>query len=392
MKRLILIATLAAGLTLSVLAQGAIPQPIYFWGNVAAPVKGPGQPPATEVVRPSLILLFADGSSDVDHLHWTGWGSSVAHAKGISSASNGIPNMAQGKRIKKPAQVTLSSPGPFQGHEVYRCFTLTVAPATTSAPRCLTDQGGYWFLAATRPKVSPAPTTTTSKARGAEFLSPIPNLGLSCSMANGVNLGVAEVGVACETQIPPRSVSMGANGRLKICMVTTTNGCVGNPGIGTPTLAYGKQVTVGPFRCRSEKTGVACIVIKSGKGFLINRAGVTPVGGATVGGATLTSALFFSPDRKVSCEMEDPPTNGYYVYCNASFLHAAGLGPDGLAQICNSGCLGMDDPSTPTLGYGKQITVGRFRCSSTTTGITCIVIQSRRGFLINDTKVIPVGL
>jgi hypothetical protein len=111
MKRLILVAALAAGSTLTVVAEGAIPQPIYFWGNVAATVSAPGQPSALpEVIRPPAILLAADGSADVEHLHWTGWGSSVAHANGISSASNGIPNMAHGKRIKSPAQVTLSNP------------------------------------------------------------------------------------------------------------------------------------------------------------------------------------------------------------------------------------------------------------------------------------------
>src|SRR5206468_12122087 len=128
------------------LAQGAIPQPIYFWGSVAATIRAPGQPSAPEVIRPSVIGMFADGSWDIDHLHWTGWRSSVAHANGISSASNGIPNMAQGKRIKKPAQVTLSNPGLFQGHEVYRCFALTVPAPATSEHLCLTDHRGVWFL------------------------------------------------------------------------------------------------------------------------------------------------------------------------------------------------------------------------------------------------------
>ena len=80
-------------------AEGAIPPPIYFWGSVAATISAPGQPPAPEVIRPTVIGIFADGSWDLQGLRWTGWGSSVAHAVGISSASNGIPNMAQGKRI-----------------------------------------------------------------------------------------------------------------------------------------------------------------------------------------------------------------------------------------------------------------------------------------------------
>jgi hypothetical protein len=174
MKRLIFATALALGLMLPAMA-GAIAQPIYFWGSVAAPLKSPGQPSATpEVIRPSLILLTEDGSSDLDDLHWTGWGSSVAHATGISSASNGIPNMAQGKRIKKPARVTLSNPGLFQGHEVYRCFTLTVPPAATSEGLCLTDQGGSWVLAEAPQKqkgstpiaTTPPTTPTTAAAAG----------------------------------------------------------------------------------------------------------------------------------------------------------------------------------------------------------------------------------
>ena len=47
---------------------------------------------------------------------------------------------------------------------------------------------------------------------------------------------------------------------------------------GTPTLAYGRQITVGRFRCLSLQIGVRCTVIQSGKGFLINRDGVTRVG------------------------------------------------------------------------------------------------------------------
>lgn len=127
-------------------AQRALPQPIYFWGSVAATIRAPGQPPEPEVTRPALIFIFADGSWAIERLHWTGWGSSVAHATGTSSASNGIPNMAEGKRIKAPAQITLSSPGRFYGHEVYRCVVLTVPPPATNEHLCLKDQHGYWFL------------------------------------------------------------------------------------------------------------------------------------------------------------------------------------------------------------------------------------------------------
>lgn len=147
MKRLILAVMVALGLALPVAGQGAIPRPLYFWGSVAATIKAPGQSALPLVIRPSVIVLFADGSWDVDHLRWTGWGSGVARASGISSASNGVPNQAQGKRIKTPARVTLSNPGRFGGHEAYRCFQLTVPSYPASDQHlCLTGHAGYWFF------------------------------------------------------------------------------------------------------------------------------------------------------------------------------------------------------------------------------------------------------
>lgn len=121
-------------------------QPTYFFGSVAATIKMPGMPVQGEVIRPSRIYLFADGSWALVKLHWTGWGSKLAHANGTSSASNGIPNQAQGKRILTPAQITLSSRGLFFGREVYRCFRLKVRPPATELHGCLTGHHGYWTL------------------------------------------------------------------------------------------------------------------------------------------------------------------------------------------------------------------------------------------------------
>lgn len=95
-------------------------------------------------VRPELIYLYADGGWNLEKLQWTGWGTNVAHATGLSSASNGIPNMAEGKRIIKPAQVTLSKPGQVRGHRVYRCFRLTIPSSPKSNQSlCLQKSGGY---------------------------------------------------------------------------------------------------------------------------------------------------------------------------------------------------------------------------------------------------------
>jgi hypothetical protein len=126
---------------------GSTPQRLYFWGSVCATIKGPGRPTEALVSRPSLIGLFCDGSWYIEHLHWTGWGKSVAHGSGISNASNGIPSQAAGKRIKRRAQMTLSHPGRFGTHEVYRCFQLTVPGHRSSDLHgCLQHDGSYWLI------------------------------------------------------------------------------------------------------------------------------------------------------------------------------------------------------------------------------------------------------
>ena len=78
----------------------------------------------------------------------------------------------------------------------------------------------------------------------------------------------------CQTNSPPQSVHMSASGVLTNCTGTS---CLGNAGIGTPTLAYGQTAGIGPFSCLSAASGVTCTV-PSGRGFTISSAGITPVG------------------------------------------------------------------------------------------------------------------
>jgi hypothetical protein len=137
----VLAATL--GFALSVAAHAAIPQPVYFFTNTTQPLDK--QNPL--VIRPSGFLLFQDGQWVLEHLHWKHWGSRVARATGISNTSDGIPDAARGKRTKTPAHVTLSKPGRFRGHEVYRCFTLTI-PAHPAANQhlCIKRAGSLFLL------------------------------------------------------------------------------------------------------------------------------------------------------------------------------------------------------------------------------------------------------
>jgi hypothetical protein len=72
----------------------------------------------------------------------------------------------------------------------------------------------------------------------------------------------------------PQSVRMDPSGAFSVC---TGESCLGNPGLGQATLAYGQTAGIGPFTCVSEVSGVTCRVT-SGRGFTISSSGVTPTG------------------------------------------------------------------------------------------------------------------
>lgn len=266
-----LIATIVA-LSLSVLADataGASPATvaptIYFYSNIPATITAQN-PPA---VHPSLVPITEDGSSVLEDLHWTGWGSSVARAVGVNSSSTCQPNCATGHRINSAVRITVSNPGQLLGYEVYRCFQL----AFPSSPRsdeqeCIGRLGSrYAYVNSKAPLPSP-PSVPTA----AEFYS-VP--GWSC--------GMSSEGVGCESA-REETVHLLPSGEADICHAKATstnpNPCdVGNPGLGVPTISYGAQLTVAPFRCSFSREGLTCIVIKLERGFrLINPATVIRVG------------------------------------------------------------------------------------------------------------------
>jgi hypothetical protein len=154
------------------------------------------------------------------------------------------------------------SPGP----DTATTSTSTTAASTTSSSAAVSTTTS-----------SPTPTTTSGvpmpfvpmqTATGGEFLSPSGNI--SCE----VDFSPTDQGALCLTLEPPRSVNMTVDGTLTQCAGAQ---CLSNAGLGTPTLAYGTETGVGPFRCVSATTGITCTVT-SGKGFTINSAGITPVG------------------------------------------------------------------------------------------------------------------
>jgi hypothetical protein len=99
------------------------------------------------------------------------------------------------------------------------------------------------------------------------FLSPSRNI--SCEIDVRQNYNMPDV-TYCQSNSPPQSVHMSADGTVTPC---TGEGCVGNPGIGTPILAYGQSASLGPFTCVSQTDGVTCTVA-SGHGFTISSSGI----------------------------------------------------------------------------------------------------------------------
>ncbi len=58
------------------------------------------------------------------------------------------------------------------------------------------------------------------------------------------------------------------------------------------------------------------------------------------------------------------------------------------ADSCNLGNAGLN---TPTFGYGRRVTVGRFRCAVLRNGVMCTTTSSGKGFLFNPNRAVRVG-
>ena len=146
-------------------------------------------------------------------------------------------------------------------------------------PRCIPSGGSHarvWHWGGTRFVAGAWKQVTAPKPTAvAQFYSPSRNI--ECGMVDRASGGVA--GVTCWTLRPMQRVGLNVSGKLTICVHRGTR-CTADLG-DTPRpqrLAYGKQIVVGRFRCLSMQSGVKCVVINSGKGFLINRTGITRVG------------------------------------------------------------------------------------------------------------------
>jgi hypothetical protein len=135
---------------------------------------------------------------------------------------------------------------------------------------------------------SSTPSTTTSPLTTTTASAPVvmqtvpmqtPTEGASYSPSGNINCEIDFSStlqqVFCESIAPPQSVKMTVDGTLTKC---SGEMCLGNAGVNTPTLAYGTETGVGPFRCVSATSGVTCTA-ERGTGFEISNSGVQQVGG-----------------------------------------------------------------------------------------------------------------
>jgi hypothetical protein len=235
---------------------------IYFYANVGNPI-GQNNPP---LVRPSRLIIFLDGSWVIENLRWSGWGASVTHATGVGTVRR------NGTSRSVAAQLTVSRPTLLFGRQVYSCFRLTI-PSTPAANLndCIRRAGSLYIYGPAGTTAAPA---TASPKTDVRFHTPSRNI--SCELFDDKT---SHAEVACLMLSPQAVVRLSPSGRVTICQHQPQNRCTGNFGEGGPfrQLAYGSSTKAGRFRCSSETQGVTCVVIATGRGFLINRDGVTRV-------------------------------------------------------------------------------------------------------------------
>lgn len=169
--------------------------------------------------------------------------------------------------MKQPSAASISAAGSDirQTLPVYRPDDRRCCPSGGTKTR-------IWHWNGTRFTVGPWKQVTRGKGEPSRFDSPSHNI--HCFIFDGS--GDYSRGVGCHSDTPRRIVNMAANGQLKVR--GTPKAWCGCDDPDFPPLGYGKQITVGRFRCVSQRSGMRCVVVQSGKGFLISRSGVHRVG------------------------------------------------------------------------------------------------------------------
>ncbi|MCW2989546.1 MAG: hypothetical protein JWM73_140 [Solirubrobacterales bacterium] len=100
--------------------------------------------------------------------------------------------------------------------------------------------------------------------------------------------------------------------------------------------------------------------------------------------ASAKVSWFHSPSGNIECEVASNDSRGTYAYCQTfDPVASVKLNAKGASKVCHgASCVGDGPPEAFTLGYGKAVKVGIFRCTSRTSGMTCRVIGKGHGFTI----------
>jgi hypothetical protein len=110
---------------------------------------------------------------------------------------------------------------------------------------------------------------------------------------------------------------------------------------------------------------------------------------------TVHLATFKSPSGNIGCTIIgggarcdirqrswSPPPRPASCPNEVDFGQGLNVGRHGRGRLVCAGDTAMD-PRAPALRYGTDTLVGRFRCASRTSGMTCTNIRTRHGFFIS---------
>jgi hypothetical protein len=161
--------------------------------------------------------------------------------------------------MKQPAAASITAAGSDirQTLPIYRPQDSRCCPTGGTKTR-IWHWDGSRFVAGPWTQVTGEPLRTTFRS---------PSRNIECSMSDDRTLR----SVRCQSGRSPQSVTMGADGQLRICrgVRCVWCGCDENEA-AAPRLGYGRQMVVGRFRCLSQRSGVTCTVVRSGRGFSID--------------------------------------------------------------------------------------------------------------------------
>jgi hypothetical protein len=206
----------------------------------------------------TMVVSLASGGTSVPFEGWAVFRLAGAEWQLVLRQNNGAQISAAGNDIRETRGV--SRPGD---------------------PRCCPSGGTearLWHWNGTRFGASPWRQATRAKPGPTTvhlFYINSPSRNIWCDVGD-------EDMVFCVSRTLPHSATLRIDGTVRIC---SGRRCVGStkpfkPG-GDPILEYGQQDVQSAYSCKSEQVGITCTVRSGrarGKGFLINRDGVTRVG------------------------------------------------------------------------------------------------------------------